>query len=184
MQQEITQWYLVYTRPKLEKKVADYLKRRNLETFCPLNKIQKKVGDARKLSSAFLFPSRVFVRMSENNLDAVKKIDGVINFVHWLGKPARIREDEIVTIRHFVEDYRNVALEQTAINPADTVRMITSPVISQKGQVVSVKNKTVKVLLPSLGCILLAEPDAAQMTIIPGSKKGGLDLQPNRLAAI
>jgi transcription antitermination factor NusG len=96
----------------------------------------------------------------------VRVTDGVINFVYWLGKPAVVRNDEILAIKEFLNDYKNVRLEKTNVNLNDTVRVISGPLIMQKGQVVSVKNKTVKVILPSLGYMMQAEIETSNLEII------------------
>ncbi|MES1223822.1 MAG: UpxY family transcription antiterminator, partial [Bacteroidota bacterium] len=150
-------WYVVYTRPRWEKKVADLLSRKKIEHYCPLNRVHRQWSDRKKIVSEPLFSSYVFVNIDETEQLPVRTTDGVINFVYWLGKPAIVRNEEIQAIREFLNDYKDVRLEKTAVNLYDVVRVIGGPLVMQKGQVVSVKNKTVKVILPSLGYMMQAE---------------------------
>lgn len=159
-------WYVVYTRPRWEKKVADLLSRKKIEHFCPLNKVNKQWSDRKKLVTEPLFTSYVFVCIDDADQLPVRLTDGVINFVYWLGKPAVIRNDEIQAIRDFLADHRNVKLEKTRVNLYDEVRVIGGPLVMQKGQVVSVKNKTVKVILPSLGYMMHAEVETSNIEIL------------------
>lgn len=151
------QWYAVYTRPCWEKKVASLLAMNSIEHYCPLQKIQRHWSDRKKIIMEPLFKSYVFVRIPEKAQGAVKQISGILSFVNYLGKPAIIRDDEIDTIKQFLNEYRNVRLEKMEFNVKDRVRILHGPLMQMEGSVVEVKHKTVKVLLPSLGFAMIAE---------------------------
>ena len=159
-------WYVVYTRPRWEKKVSELLSRKKIEHYCPLNRVHKQWSDRKKLVAEPLFTAYVFVHIDETEQLPVRLTDGVINFVYWLGKPAEVRGDEIQAIKDFLGSYRDVKIEKTGVNLNDTVRVISGPLVMQKGQVVSVKNKTVKVILPSLGYMMQAEVETNNLEII------------------
>jgi len=159
-------WYVVYTRPRWEKKVAELLSRKKIEHYCPLNRVHKQWSDRKKVVAEPLFTAYVFVCISEPEHLQVRLTDGIINFVYWLGKPAEIRHDEIQAIRNFLNDYKDVKLEKTNVNLNDTVRVIGGPLVTQVGQVISIKNKTVKVILPSLGYMMQAEVAASNIEIL------------------
>jgi len=159
-------WYVVYTRPRWEKKVADQLSRKKIDHYCPLNRVHRQWADRKKIVLEPLFSAYVFVQIDETEQLSVRLTDGVINFVYWLGKPAVIKNEEIQAIGEFLNDYRDVRLEKTAVNPLDMVRIIGGPLVMQKGQVVSVKNKTVKVILPSLGYMMQAEVETSNVELV------------------
>ena len=159
-------WYVVYTRPRWEKKVADLLARKKIEHYCPLNKVYKQWSDRKKIVVEPLFTSYVFVFIDDTEQLPVRITDGVINFVYWLGKPAVIRNDEIQAIRDFMGINNNVKLEKNKVNLDDEVRILGGPLVMQKGQVVSVKSKTVKVVLPSLGYLMYAEVETSNVELI------------------
>ena len=46
-----------------------------------------------------LFKSYVFVKVSDDDRTAVRMTNGAINFVYWDGKPAVIKEKEIIAIK-------------------------------------------------------------------------------------
>lgn len=163
-------WYVVYTRPRWEKKVADQLSRKKIEHYCPLNRVHRQWSDRKKVVLEPLFSAYVFVCIDETEQLPVRTTDGIINFVYWLGKPAVIRHEEIQAIREFLADYRDVRLEKTEVNLNDVVRVIGGPLIMQKGQVVAVKNHTVKVILPSLGYMMHAELETSNVEIINGAE--------------
>ena len=163
---ENKKWYAVYTKPRWEKKVADLLDRNGIQNYCPLNKVIKQWSDRKKVVYEPLFNSYVFVQISDNEQTEVRKIDGIINFVHWLGKPGIIKDVEIEAIQKFLEEHNNVQLEKTVINLNDTVRVINGPLMEKRGSVVMLKGNKVKLLLPSLGFIMIAEVEKSNLEVI------------------
>lgn len=151
------QWYALYTRPRWEKKVADLLEKKKVEVYCPLNKVQKQWADRKKIVLEPLFASYVFVYITEREHLSIKQTDGVINFVYWLNRPAVIRNEEIDTIKKFLNEYDHVSVERTQVNLNDRVRIINGPLMMWEGNVVEIRTNTVKITLPSLGQTLVAE---------------------------
>ncbi|NII27379.1 UpxY family transcription antiterminator [Pseudoflavitalea sp. X16] len=157
------QWYAVYTKPCWEKKVAGLMVMYGIEHYCPLQRIQRRWSDRKKIIMEPLFKSYVFVHVREKEQLAVRQVNGVLNFVHYLGKPAVIRDEEIDTIKQFLNEYRNIRLERIEFNVNDHVRIVSGPLMMMEGDVVEVKHKTVKVLLPSLGFAMTAEIEKANL---------------------
>ena len=124
---ENKKWFAVYTRPRWEKKVAEILTRRKIENYCPINKVVRQWSDRKKVIHEPLFTSYVFVRVSESDITSLKQSNGVINVVHWLGKPAVIRDSEIEAIRKFLSEHLNIKLEQMPVNVNDKVRVLSGP---------------------------------------------------------
>jgi transcription antitermination factor NusG len=163
-------WHVLYTRPRWEKKVAGLLSKKNIETYCPVNKVYRQWSDRRKIVLEPLFTSYVFVNIEEKDQAAVRATDGVINFVYWLNKPGVIRNEEIETIMRFLNEFDNVKLEKVSLKNNDVVRITDGPFMEQKGLVVSIKNKWVKVLLQSLGYMMFAEVRASNIEIATTNK--------------
>jgi transcription antitermination factor NusG len=151
------QWFVLYTRSGYEKRVADLLEKKHIEAYTPLTKIRRPWTDRKKVALKPLFDSYVFVYASPEDHQRIKHTDGVINFIHWLSKPAIIRQDEIDTIKKFLLEYDVVKLEKTSINLNDSVRIINGPLMMWEGNVVEIRTTTVKITLPSLGYSLVAE---------------------------
>jgi len=169
---EKKQWYAIYTRPRWEKKIADRLKSHAIETYCPLNTIWKQWADRRKIIHEPLFTSYVFVYVTQSEQSVVKNVQGNVKFVHWLGKPAVIRDEEIEAIRDLLSQFKNIQVEKVHVNVNDKVKIINGAFIFQEGKVVEVQSKNVKVYLPSLGYRLIAEFDKSNIEILrPLSKK-------------
>src|SRR5271170_1144069 len=106
-------WFVLYTKPRWEKKVYTLLTGNNIEAYCPLNRVRRKWSDRVKWVEEPLFKSYVFVRIAAEEQIRVRMIAGVVNFVYWLGKPAVVKNKEIEVIRKFLNDYEEVWAEPT-----------------------------------------------------------------------
>lgn len=159
-------WYAVYTRPRCEKKVAEHFAKKNVESYCPLNRVLRKWSDRRKVVFEPLFTTYVFVKASESEITTLRQTDGVVNLVYWLNKPAVIPEKEIEAIRIFLQEHSNVSLQKTTININDRVRITGGPLVAHEGQILAVKKRSVKVSLPSLGYMMNAEVETADVEVM------------------
>lgn len=160
-------WFVVYTRSRCEKKVAALFTKGEIENYCPLNRVEKQWADRKKLVYEPLFTSYVFVRTAEEELYAIKQVSSdVVNFVYWLGKPAVIKDSEIESIQRFLNEYTNVTLEKKNVHIGDLVRIINGPLMNLEGSITSVKNSKVKLSLPSLGYVMIAEIKLSNVEVV------------------
>ncbi len=157
-------WYAVYTKPQWEKKVTSILKRKKFKSYCPLI---VKAGNKKNIFQP-LFPSYVFVQATPGEMSAIRQTQGVINFVYWLTEPAVIENDEIDAIKEFLNDYKYIKLEKIGVNTNDKARVVGDLMTTIDGKMVSVKNKTMKAMLPSLGFSIIAEVDQVKANVIYG----------------
>jgi transcription antitermination factor NusG len=97
-------WFAVYTKPRWEKKIDTVLIRKGVESWCPLQKIERQWSDRKKIIEDPLFKSYVFVHIDATEKTKVLMTDGVLNFVHYLGKPAIIKDDEINIIKKYLSE--------------------------------------------------------------------------------
>lgn len=157
-------WYVLYTKSNCEKKVAEMLSRKGVETYCPLNKIYRQWSDRRKQLSVPLFTSYVFVYVEEKDLYFVKKITSkVVSILYWLGRPAIIKNDEILEIKKFLNKHSEVKLDKRVVDVNDEVLIIRGPFYNQHGIIKSLKNNSVVLSLPSLGYNMIAELDISNI---------------------
>lgn len=160
-------WYVLYTKSRCEKKVAALLTKKNIENYCPLNKIVKQWADRKKLIQEPLFNSYVFVRANEIDIYDIKKLTtDIVNFVYWLKKPAIIKDEEIEHIKLFLTQHKNIQLEKLNIQVNDKVRIISGPLMNVEGNITVIKNNTVKLMLPSLGYMMVAEVGISNIKVI------------------
>lgn len=158
-------WLAIYTRPRWEKKVNELLKEKGLESYCPLNKVRRKWSDRVKIVEEPLFKSYVFVKVSDDDRSAVRMTSGAINFVYWEGKPAVIKEKEILAIKRFLDEYENVEARSSAdLKVNQRVRITDGSLMDQEGKVIDLRRKTARVSIDSLGYTLVAYIDRSKLT--------------------
>ena len=157
-------WLAVYSRPRWEKKVAQLLTEQGVENYCPLNKVRRKWSDRVKIVEEPLFKSYVFVRVNEKDRTSIRMTPGVINFVYWNGKPALIKDKEIEAIRQFLNDYENVEVMPISIKLNQRVKITKGPFMDMEGKVIEVSKKTARVVIDSLGCLLVARIDRNKLS--------------------
>jgi transcription antitermination factor NusG len=145
--------------------VADLLTRKEIENYCPLNKVKKQWADRKKIVYEPLFTSYVFVNISNQELVPTKETEGILNFVYWQGKPAVIKQDEIDTIKRFLNEHETVSIERVeAVSTNDQIRVVKGPLMMREGKVIEVRHRTVKVLIPSIGFNLVAEVELSNVS--------------------
>ena len=150
-------WYMVLTKEKCEKKVSTILTKKRIKNFCPVHYRQISQLSRVKYIYEPLFPSYVFAYMREDQTDSVKEITNVVNFVYWKNKLAIVQYEEIKEIREFVSAHQNIKLERSRINLNIKASVVDRPPYAMDGNVVTVKNRFIKVNLPSLGFTMMAE---------------------------
>jgi transcription termination/antitermination protein NusG len=168
----VKKWYAVYTHARWEKKVASLFDHKNIENYCPLNRVVRQWSDRKKILYEPLFTSYVFVRISDKERIPVLQTDGVLNYVSWKGQPAVIRDAEIELIKKFLMEHSYVKLEKIEVDINDRVRIKYGLFIEQEAKVVAVLDKTLRVSLPSLGYMMLAEIPKSHIEVIDSSGKG------------
>lgn len=151
-------WYVIYTKPNCEKKVATYLAKRKIENFCPYNR--KKLQHLRnsKLVIEPLFSSYVFVNIFCEEINLVEQIENVVGLVYWKFRPAIVKDEDIEVIKDFTSHYTNIKLEKNSVSINSYSRNSgESENYTIDGKVLRIINKSIKVNLPSLGFAMIAE---------------------------
>ncbi|HEX7458571.1 MAG TPA: transcription termination/antitermination NusG family protein [Ginsengibacter sp.] len=156
-------WYIIYTKPKCEKKVAVSFTKKNIENFCPLNCIKIQSFRRSKTLQELLFKSYVFVYIEESDISLLKQVESVVSLVYWKGRPAIIKDKEIEAIKEFITDYRDIKLEKTKVNVNGEARIVDGPSYTMDGKILMIKNRSFNVNLPSLGFTMIAEMEAESM---------------------
>jgi transcription antitermination factor NusG len=138
---------------------------KGLVSYCPLNKVRKRWSDRIKLVEEPLFKSYVFVQVQEQEHQQVRAINGVLNFVYWNGKPAIVKEEEIDTIRKFLNEYFDVAVKPMNLQANQAVMVKRGLLMNNTGRIRRLMNNKVEVLIESLGYTLVASLEKSN--IIP-----------------
>lgn len=165
-QKENKHWFAVYTKPRWEKKVHQRFVEKGWDSYCPLNKKEKQWSDRVKLVEEPLFKSYVFIRIDSEIAASVRMINGVVNFVYWLGKPAVVRDQDIEKIRRFLSEYTNIEAQPLNLEKESTVLIQSGALMDKIATVKNVRNKKIEVLIESIGYRLVAYIDKFNVTVI------------------
>jgi len=147
-------WYVIYTKSRNEKLVADKLSTMGIEVYCPMLKTKRKWSDRVKTVEEPLFRSYCFVRLEEHERPKVFAAPGVVRYLFWLKKPAIVRDCEIEAIQHMLQtnDHHLIQVEQ--YERASQVTISTGAFANAKGEVISQQGRILTVSLVSLGIVL------------------------------
>ncbi|PWA09901.1 UpxY family transcription antiterminator [Flavobacterium laiguense] len=150
-------WYVVYTKPKWEKKVAERLNEIGITAYCPLITKVSQWSDRKKTVEVPLFNSYIFVQVNEKERNAIFEVTGAIRYLFWLGKPAIVKEAEIQTIQEWlcVQDTYEVSVDTW--QKGDKIVLESGPFVAQSAIVQEVNQNHYVLVLESLGCILKVE---------------------------
>jgi transcriptional antiterminator RfaH len=151
-------WYVLYTKPRTEKKTAKLLADRGIEVYCPVQEIVKQWSDRKKKIQEPVFRSYVFVFLTDYDKEQVNVLatPGSVRFLWWLGKPGVVRSDEIDAIKEFLNDYRNARIS-VQVTEGESVTVTEGPLREQTGKIVKLKGNKAILQLRSLGWNIMAE---------------------------
>lgn len=147
-------WYVLYTKPKWEKKVAEQLSKNGIECYCPLVIQVRQWSDRKKKVEVPLFNSYIFVQLPEVDRNLVFDSPGVIRYLFWLGQPAVVRDEEIKVIKKWLSNTVDSDVSVTRYKVGDSVEIESGPFLSQKAIVQQVNSNNYILVLESLGCVL------------------------------
>ena len=150
-------WYVVYTKPKWEKKVAERLNEIGVVTYCPLITKVSQWSDRKKIVSVPLFNSYIFVQSEEKNRNKIFAVTGAIRYFFWLGKPAVVKDSEIETIQNWLAAPSDYEVSVDKWEKGDKVVLESGPFITQSAVIQEVKPNHYILILESLGCVLRVE---------------------------
>lgn len=131
----VSRWYAVYTSPRHEKRVREYLIYRRIECYLPLYRVARRWRNGCQVRNEFpLFPGYLFVRIGKSERVAVLSVPGVISFVGTGSQPAPLSDFEIDTLRsglhlqHF-EPYRKLVIGQRVRIKAGSLNGLTGVLV-------------------------------------------------------
>ncbi len=143
-------WYVLYTKSRQEKKVAEQLLEMGYEVFCPCIKKVKQWSDRKKIIEEPLFRSYVFIRTEEHKREKSFDAYGVVRYLFWLQKPAIVKDEEINAIRDLLGEFDHSEIEVIQLEKEDRVRIKSGPMIDKEGIVQKVDQNFVEVLIEAL----------------------------------
>lgn len=159
-------WYVLYTKPRNEKKIAKRLSEAGYNIYCPLQKIRCQWSDRTKVVEEPLFKSYLFIQIEDHRRNEVFSFPGAVRYLFWLRRPATVREEEIEVIQKWLGYYDHEDIQMEEIAPGSSVRIASGQFMNQKAILLDKKRNRALVQLKEIGLQL------------------SLDLQNNKLVKI
>ena len=144
-------WYVLYTKPRHEKKLAERLRAEGWTVYCPLKKTTKQWSDRKKVVEAALFPSFIFIQCDDKVRDQVFVHASAVRYLYWLRKPAVVRDEEISTIRQWMGELDHESIEVEAIPRGSKVRLGAGPFMGETGTLEELRGTQATLVLEQLG---------------------------------
>ncbi|MCJ7757722.1 MAG: UpxY family transcription antiterminator, partial [Gillisia sp.] len=139
-------------RSRNEKKIAITLEKMGIEVYCPMVSEVRQWSDRKKKVDTPLFTSYVFVKLKEKERDQVFQVTGVVRYLFWLGKPAIVKEEEILTIRKWVGDDNVLEIAVADFSPGDRMTIPKGVFKDQEVLIKEVGKNKMRLVLLGLGC--------------------------------
>ena len=144
-------WFVLYVQSRKERKVAEMLKELKVEVYCPHIKEIRQWSDRKKTVETPLFKSYVFVRLADKDRQVVFGVPGVVRYLFWLGQPAIVREDEICTIKKWLEEDEVEEITLSKLIPGDELHIKNGILKNQKAVIQEVGKTRIRLVLSGLG---------------------------------
>ena len=165
LQSSTTHWYVLYTKPRHEKKVADRLIAAGYKVYCPLHKVRRQWSDRIKVVEEPLFRGYVFISIEDEKREEVFSYPGTVRYLFWLRRPAVVREQEIEAIQKWLGHYDHESLEIETITPGSYVRITSGQFMNEEAVLLNQTRSKAVVQLKELGIQLSL--DLSQNELLP-----------------
>lgn len=140
-------WVALYSRPRSEKKVKEFLDRMGFETYLPVQKQIRQWSDRKKQVDVVVIPMTVFVKLSRDYLYKVLGHPLIIRPFSLPGSReiAEIPESQIERLKFILgqSDYP-VSFDPTVFRIKDKVRVLRGPLMGLTGEVINFDNNSLE----------------------------------------
>ncbi|MDR1661153.1 MAG: transcription/translation regulatory transformer protein RfaH [Azoarcus sp.] len=128
-------WYLIQTKPRLEKYALENLERQGYECYLPLLSAEKLRRGKLTVIDVPLFPRYLFIRLGTSGSDKswgpIRSTKGVSTLVRFGNDPAKA-DDELIALLKSHEGARQNAPERL-FEPGERVQLIEGPFAGIEG---------------------------------------------------
>jgi len=146
-------WYVLYTKPRQEKKVTEGLLSIGIKAYCPLVTVVKQWSDRKRKVQLPLISSYVFVYIEEHQREEVFRVSGIVRYLFWLGKPAVVRSLEIEVLQKSLEGVIH-SFEINVLQKDTKYKIPEGPFKDYEGIVKNIGTSTIQLLLVDLGFLV------------------------------
>jgi transcription termination/antitermination protein NusG len=169
----MTRWYAVQTRSNFEKRVANELDSKRLETYCPVFRELHQWADRKRVIERPLFQGYVFAKFADSGSArlSVLTAPGTVRIVGAGAALSAIPDGEIEAIRRVMNAGQGCSAHPF-LREGSRVRVRRGALRDLEGILVRVKNQArLVVSLTLLSQAVSAEVDASDVEMIHGNDR-------------
>jgi len=168
---DISRWFVIYTKYKTEKYVVEKLKKKNIKAYVPLLSYSKRYARKIKQYEVPLINCYVFVNITKDEYVKVLETEYVSGFLKNRGNLNEVREEEIEILRKIVGEKSEVVGEAVTFEKGKAVEIISGNLTGIKGKLVQKQGKREFVVeLESVGWQLRLAVDAIHLKSVVGRR--------------
>ncbi|WP_418263514.1 UpxY family transcription antiterminator [Flavobacterium faecale] len=148
-------WYVVFTKPKWEKRASDQLTQLGINCYCPMIKKVIQRSDRKIKKEVPLFSNYIFVQLLEKDRNKVFLSPGVVRYLFWLGTHAIVKDKEIETIKEWLsagDTATEISVMQYQIG--QKIKLHSGPFCEQTAVIKDITKTHYVLILESLGYVL------------------------------
>jgi transcription antitermination factor NusG len=153
-------WFVVYTKPQQELKVAEQLSAMGITNYCPTVTLVKQYSDRKKKVTKPLLSSYVMVELEQKERNKVFACSGIVRYLFFLGKPVVVPASDITLMQDYLNGVYNDS-NVTTLSVGDSHTISQGLFSGVSGRVVETDNTKVKLELASLGMRITLKKQAA-----------------------
>lgn len=147
-------WFVLYSKPNTEKKLADHLNKLGIEAYCPTRIEYRKWSDRKKKVHVPVLPSMVLVKTEEKYRNEVFVRPTAVRYLFWQGKPAIVSDEEVDALRDSLEGKKTLDHEVAKLAPGQDIDLDNLGFEGKKGQIKYISGKNCWVIIKSLGFVV------------------------------
>ena len=143
-------WYVLYTRPRSEKKAEKQLLSMGINAYCPMYSKIRLWSDRKKRVLKPILPSMVLVNINDKEINQVFESPLVLRYMFFLGKRAVVRQSEIDILKKYLnQSYSFTSNNLSNIKIGNNFKL--SAFNNEKGIINRVSNNNIWIYLKSIG---------------------------------
>lgn len=147
-------WFVLYTKPRSEKKLAEQLLGDGIQAYCPTRVEIKQWSDRKKKVETPLLPSMILVNIKDEERDRVFNRKHAVCYLYWLGSPAKVTTEEVESLRSMIEDSQFESQGLEKLKPGEKLDMTSLGFEHIQGTVKFVNDQECWIVLENLGYVV------------------------------
>lgn len=142
MRSLIAGWYVIYCRPRQERKIIRQLIEKNVEYCCPSIKSVRQWHDRKKIIDFPLFPSYIFVNLRTiGDFGDCMSMEGFLYFVKIGNMLAKVRDSVIANIKMLILGGEAIEVTSEVFRPGEKLFIDHGPLAGLECETVYCRGK-------------------------------------------